>query len=261
MDKYIDYINLCYINAKSSNFLLVIGKSVKNAPIFALHFGKFDKPQILLSAATHAREYVSTTVGFEMISSCKFENIGVWFVPVVNPDGVKIVLEENKKMFKANANLVDINVNFDANWGKGKSNVFVPNFENFVGPYPNSEIETRTLANFVKHLRPALVLNLHTKGEVIYYGDFLKGNNKGKDQALAKKLSNLTGFYAQKTSESFGGFSDFCEMKLNIPALTLELGNDSLTHPIPLSQTQQLFSPVQDVLKMLDSQHWSEQTQ
>ena len=251
MDSFIDLQNIIKDIEKISNFKLIIGKSVKNKPIFAFHFGKFDALQILLTASTHAREYVSTAVGLEMIKACSFKNSGVWFVPLVNPDGVEIVLAEKQKQYKANANLVDINVNFDANWGKGKSNLFQPHHENYVGPRPESEIETRTLTNFTRRLRPRFALNLHTKGEVIYFGDFLKDENKSKDNILASQISNITGFPKIKTSGSFGGFSDWCEMSQNIPAITLELGSDSLTHPIPLSQTKNVSSKVKNILNVL----------
>lgn len=251
MDSFIDLQNIIKNIEKTSNFKLIIGKSVKNKPIFAFHFGKFDAPQILLTASTHAREYVSTAVGYEMIKARSFKDKGVWFVPLVNPDGVEIVLSEKQKQYKANANLVDINVNFDANWGKGKNNLFQPHYENYVGPRPESEIETRNLTNFTRRLRPRITINLHTKGEVIYFGDFLKDENKGKDIILASQISNITGFPKIKTSGSFGGFSDWCEMSQNIPAITLELGAESLTHPIPLSQTKNLSSKVKNILNVL----------
>lgn len=251
MDGFKDLNNIVKKIENQANFRLIIGKSVKNKPIFAFHFGKFEKPQILLTSSTHAREYVSTAVGFEMIKAYNFDEFGIWFVPVVNPDGVEIVLEDNQKMFKANANLVDINVNFDANWGKGKSNLFHPHHENYIGPYPESEIETLSLTNFTKRLRPRLVLNLHTKGEVIYFGDFLKGKNKGKDRQLAAMISQNFGFFPIKTSGSFGGFSDWCEMKQNIPALTIELGNDNLSHPIPLSETNALSKKIKNVFNLI----------
>lgn len=251
MDSFIDLQNIIIDIKNIANFKLIIGKSVKNKPIFAFHFGKFEKPQVLLTSSTHAREYVSTAVGFEMIKAYNFDEFGIWFVPVVNPDGVEIVLEGNQKMFKANANLVDINVNFDANWGQGEKNVFQPHFENYVGPRPESEIETRTLTNFTRRLRPHLVLNLHTKGEVIYFGDFLKGKNKGKDRQIANMISQYFGFFPIKTSGSFGGFSDWCEMKQNIPSLTIELGNDNLSHPIPLSEANSLSKKIKNIFNMI----------
>lgn len=251
MDSPKDLQNVLQNIEKMANFKLIIGKSVKNKPIFAFHFGRFDSPQILLTASTHAREYVSTAVGYEMLKECWFKDKGVWFIPLVNPDGVEIVLSHKQKLFKANANLVDINVNFDANWGKGKSNLFRPHFENYVGPRPESEIETQTLTNFTRRLRPHFVLNLHTKGEVIYYGDFLRGENKGKDKVFASQISHITGFAKIKTSGSFGGFSDWCEMRQNIPALTLELGSDSLSHPIPLSQTKAISQKTKSILNYI----------
>ena len=50
--------------------------------------------------------------------------------------------------WKANANAVDMNVNFDAGWGKGVQNVFCPAPANFVGYYPNSEREVRSIIDF-----------------------------------------------------------------------------------------------------------------
>ena len=157
-------------------------------------------------------------------------------------------MSKKQRNFKANSNFVDINVNFDANWGQGEKNVFQPHFENYVGPRPESEIETRTLTNFTRRLSPHFVINLHTKGEVIYLGDFLKDENKGKDNILASQISNITGFPKIKTSGSFGGFSDWCEMSQNIPAVTVELGCDNLPHPIPLSQTNSIMSKLKNLL-------------
>ena len=231
MDSFIDLQNIIKDIEKTSNFKLIIGKSVKNKPIFAFHFGKFDAPQILLTASTHAREYVSTAVGCEMIKACSFKDKGVWFIPLVNPDGVEIVLS-----------------NFYSNSGNGKRNLFQPHYENYIGPRPESEMETRTLTNFTRRLRPRFALNLHTKGEVIYFGDFLKNENKGKDKILASQISNITGFPKIKTSGSFGGFSDWCEMSQNIPAVTVELGRDNLPHPIPLSQTNSIMSKLKNLL-------------
>ena len=73
-------------------------------------------------------------------------------------------------LWKANANAVDLNVNFNALWGGGEQNVFCVAPANFVGYYPDSEREVNTLINLTNSVNPALTLSWHTKGEVIYYG-------------------------------------------------------------------------------------------
>ncbi len=254
MDSFKNFKQIELFFNHSCNLALLIGKSVKHKPIYAYHFGNFGKFQILITASTHAREYVTTKIAYLLASNHTYENMGAWVIPCVNPDGVEIVMQGNPN-FKANSNLVDINVNFDANWGQGKSNITYPHYENYVGPYPCSEIETKTLVNFVHKLTPCYVLNLHTKGEVIYYGNFLTKEQRGKDKFLANQLCKSSNFECLQTKDSFGGFSDYCEMKLNIPSLTIEYGNDNLSHPIPLQLAEKVFYPTRNYLKIIENLH------
>lgn len=237
---------------KKSNKTLIIGKSVNNLPIFAYHYGPFNKKQILVTSAIHAREFVSASICSLLIAKHQFQNFGIWFVPFVNPDGIKMVIDEKLNLFKANANWVDLNVNFDANWGQGKSNLKFKNIENYIGPHPNSEPETQALTNFSKNILPSLTINFHTKGEVIYYGNFLTKKNKYKDKKLAKILSRQISYKAIQTRNSFGGFSDWCEMKLNIPSLTIELGGENLSHPIPLNNTVDILEKINPLFDELE---------
>ena len=66
---------------------------------------------------------------------------------MVNIDGVEIAIN-NKPLYKANANGVDLNVNFDAKWGSGESNLTTINDENYIGKHPFSESETKALRDF-----------------------------------------------------------------------------------------------------------------
>ena len=240
----------------SSNKQLIIGKSANGKNIFAYHFGVFQAPQVMLTAATHAREYISSLCVCEIFRFHEFKNFGLWIIPLVNPDGVEQVLnlhEKESKLMKSNSNLVDINVNFDANWGMGKANTLKQGLENFIGPFPNSEPETRALMEFAKSLSFDLVVNFHTKGEVIYYGDFLQGSKRHVDKILAEKICKITNFIPIKTSGSFGGFSDWCEMRLNIPALTIELGADSFSHPISKKHLKSIILPLMNLPNILES--------
>ena len=138
-------------------------------------------------------------------------NGGIYVLPLVNPDGVRLVLDgvdwfkcsatrtfavgindgsTNFSQWKANALGVDLNVNFDALWGEGTQNVFCPSSGNFVGYYPNSERETRLLIDFADAVQPNITLSYHTKGEVIFYGfEVLDNAQLERDRLIAEDIS------------------------------------------------------------------------
>ncbi len=186
----------------------------------------------------------------------------IYFIPLVNCDGVKLVLDgeggfktktksflsttnkaNNYQLFKSNINGVDLNTNFDANWGSGKYNIVTPNYQNYIGPYPHSEPETKALVDFTQKIKPDMTISYHLKGEVIYYG-FL-GQDKQtllRDYNIAKALSNLTGYQPILTKNSSGGYKDYCTTYLNIPAFTIEVGSDKLSHPLPLTSLKDIIN-------------------
>jgi len=248
-----------------------VGKSLLGQSIFGAHVGKFSGPQILVEGAIHAREYVTTLLIVEMVkyySSIDF-NGGIYFIPLVNPDGVRLVLDgaswlscgkfrdyilslnnysNDFSLWKADGEGVDLNVNFDALWGKGTQNVFCPASGNFVGFYPNSEREVRALIDFMNKTDISLTLSYHTKGEVIYYGfEVLSEKSLARDYSFAQTISNITGYPIQKTEGSVGGFSDWVSLNFDIPAFTIEVGSSDIPHPIDESYLKEIFERNKDV--------------
>lgn len=191
------------------------------------------RPTVLLQYAMHAREYITAYLALEQIkhaASAKFSG-SLYFAPLVNPDGVEICLggEDN---YKANALGVDLNVNFDARWGTGKSNTRVKGAENYIGEYPFSAAETRALRDFTYGIKPDMTVSYHSKGEEIYWYFYQQSEKLARDKALAEHAASLTGYRLAIPSGSAGGYKDWCVEKLGIPALTIEVGSDSLVHPI-----------------------------
>ncbi len=219
----------------------IIGRSVKGLPIYALEVKKTARPVILVQGAIHAREFVTaevvTLLAREFIQNGKRGK--VYFLPLINPDGVKIA-ESTDGSYKANANGVDLNVNFPAKWGKGKENVFVKGKENFVGEKPLSEPESRALCDFTLRIKPDMTISYHSKGEEIYYEFYQKGKRRERDAFLADIASKQTGYPVKSTVGSCGGYKDWCVQKLKIPALTIEVGEDHLSHPIGLEHAQKI---------------------
>lgn len=230
----------------------IIGYSVNNLPIYSFAVKKTARPIILVQGAIHAREYVTAKVILSLAKDFnKKANVGkVYFLPITNPDGVKIALYKDGK-YKANAHGVDLNVNFPAKWGKGKSNVFVSGAENYVGETPLSEPETRALCDFTIKVKPDMTISYHSKGEEIYFEFNQRGKRLERDFYLASIASKITGYPIKSTKGSCGGYKDWCVQKLKIPALTIEVGDDRLSHPIGLEHEREITRKNIGVLKEL----------
>ena len=248
------------------------GKSVLGKNLLATHVGSFNGVQILIQGGIHAREYISSLLMVEQArylhATDAVKNGGIYFIFLTNPDGAEIVLDGINNLpcditkqylslanggfdfsqYKANVNLVDLNTNFDADWGSGSQNVRCPNTQNFIGFYPNSEREVNSLINFTYQVRPSLTISYHSKGEVIYYGFTGESEqNLERDRMIGEQLSATTGYPLELTENSSGGYKDWCIQKLTIPAYTVEVGSNSLEHPIGEEYLPEIFAQKRDV--------------
>lgn len=230
----------------------ILGYSGEKRPIYYFAVKKTAYPVIIAQYAIHAREYVTTFLALIQIEDfCMRGKRGsVYFIPAANPDGINIALTVNP-LYKANAFGVDLNVNFDAEWGKGVKNVRFRGAENFIGEKPFSESETAALRDFTLKVKPSATVSYHTKGEEIYYYFNQSGNALYRDKAIAEKLAAATGYALKTPKGSVGGYKDWCIEKLKIPAFTIEAGADSLSHPIGEEFAKNIFEKNKDVLNIL----------
>ncbi len=220
----------------------VLGFSERGKKIYYFAVKKTEYPKIIFTYSIHAREYVTAYLGvLQLLDFYKNGKMGsAYFVPMLNPDGVEIC-QNGKPLYKANANGVDLNVNFRARWGMGKSNVFVPSEENYVGKKPFSEKESRLIRDFTLFVKPDMTVSYHAKGEEIYYKFHQSDELEKRDFRLAKKVASVTNYKIKDTPDSVGGYKDWCIMNLKIPSLTIEVGNDKLSHPIGLENLKRIF--------------------
>ncbi len=226
------------------------GYSVLKRPLYYFKVYKTEYPKIIVTYCIHAREHITTKLALKQIKDyAKQGKVGtVYFLPMLNPDGVKIALTE-KPLYKANANGVDLNVNFDARWGTGEKNVFQKGDENFIGEKPFSEPETAFLLDFTLKVKPDITLSYHCKGEEIYYEFFQPEKDRIRDFEIAKSISNVTGYQIKSTPNSAGGYKDWCIEKLRIPAITIEVGNDNLSHPLTDKHLADVYKKNKTVIK------------
>ncbi|MGN0804014.1 MAG: M14 family zinc carboxypeptidase [Candidatus Coproplasma sp.] len=202
----------------------IIGYSFYGRNIYAMHVGKHYGKQFIAVCGTHAREWICSRLALKFIR--QGSEVGGWVIPLLNPDGA-IICQTQKPLWKANGRGVDLNCNFDADWGTGKLNVKHRGAENCIGDYPLSEPETLALANFTIKVKPYVTLSFHTKGGEIYWEFKGEGDKSGADV-----IAQYTGYTPKIITGSAGGYKDFCIQKLHIPSYTIECGKDSLTHPI-----------------------------
>lgn len=269
-------LTITILSANPNLDFFVVGQSTLGQPIYGVHLGSYEGKQILIEGGIHAREYPSTLVVVRMIeymTTQNFDTGGVYAIPLSNPDGARIVLDgvdwikceklrdyildindgsDNFDMWKADAMAVDLNVNFDALWGEGAQNVFCVAPGNFVGYYPESEREVRTLIDFSYRVRPDLTLSYHTKGDVIYYGfELLSDEEQARDKQIAEYISTINGYTPVKTEQSVGGYSDWAGEYLKVPAFTIEIAPASVPTPVPLEYVEPAFEANKDVPKSL----------
>lgn len=260
----------------------VIGKSVLGKDIYLIKFGKGDK-KIHYNATHHALEWINSVffmqfierICYALISSEKIEGYDIYdiynkctlyFVPMVNPDGVDLVQKglsiDNPyykdlmkwndtgkpfdEVWQANIRGVDLNHNYKAEWEKSKEQeekmgIYGPGPTRFSGPYPFSEPETIAIKNLTENENFYMALAYHTQGEIIYWNF----NNLGteRDKQIGQELADVSGYTldtAQGVS-SYAGYKDWFIQDFGKPGYTIETGKGK--NPLPITELPKIYAP------------------
>ncbi len=234
--------------------------------------------RIFISAAIHAREYMTATLAMAQIEyllsqrdlSCGIGNLTVGemlndvcicFLPFTNPDGAYIVTSgELPEMFKnrynssytskwkANALGVDLNANFDADWenyGGHLGSTGRPSFQSYKGTAPESAAEAKAVADYIRSEDFDLVLVYHTSGSYIYdtYRDHPETN--AKCNKIARFIAGRSGYViGPESTTSTAGLHDWA-VTIGIPSLTIECGTSS--SPLMMREFDNLWARLKDV--------------
>jgi len=239
-----------------------VGKSHDGREIPYLFVGSISGPQLIITGGIHAREHIGSYLVVRQAAYCLAKNEprtanhaqkgGIYFIPMLNPDGNALIYKglagirsiplrrelrellknADRHLFKANARGVDLNVNFDAGWGTGKHNTRVPGAENYIGPNPFSEPESKALRDFTLKIRPAVTVSYHCKGRELYWEFGQEGRARARDLAIAEYLNERLSYkIIGGDGASAGGYKDWCVERLGIPSFTIELVSDEFPHP------------------------------
>lgn len=256
---------------------VVIGRSLLGREITALVLGDADV-SVLMTAAFHGQEWLTTLCALRLCEEmCSYlradlplcgvslshalDGRQVWFVPLVNPDGVEIARygsvaagayaaaaaqmgADTPGLWRGNARGVDINSNFNAGWAEMQA--LAQKSGKNCGPHPESEPETRALTALCRRVPFRHAVALHTQGEEIYwrYGP----RTPPQSLMMARVLSAVSGYAVADPSESasHGGFKDWFIDCFARPGFTLELGLG--TNPLPLREFESIYAKAREML-------------
>lgn len=146
-----------------------------------------------------------------------------------------ISFEEYQKLWKSNANGVDLNQNFNAGWDDIDLRK-KPSFGSYKGAFAVSEPETQILVEEAQKREYDYYISYHSRGQLIYYD--VNGNEEEtseKSYTLASDLQKVLKYEPVNTRKAYnvnlGGFSDWVQLDLQGASVTIENGR----HPCPLN--------------------------
>lgn len=157
---------------------------------------KEDEPAVLFNGIHHAEELLSCEVCLYLLNDLVtkysvdsaitywINNTEIWIIPILNPEGHNVVMSgidtiwrknkrdnNNNGFFDTDSDGVDLNRNYDFNWALGGSGD--PVSENYRGPYPFSENETRIIRDLTQQNYFVFDVCYHCvrtgQGELVYY--------------------------------------------------------------------------------------------
>lgn len=257
-----------------------IGKSILGREISAYRVG-MGKRYVCLFGTHHSLESITANLLFLFIDTalanlnqgsangfdCKLllSKYSFIIVPCVNPDGVELrhhgaeaspLKERQNRMsggdfstWQANGRGVDLNHNYDYRFAEYKALEVERGISAgptlFSGEYPESEPESRAVANLIRTLAPSAIVSLHSQGEEIFA--YPKNAAVGR---IANRLSGLTGYTVGIASDTaaYGGLCDYTG-SLGIPSFTFEVGRGK--NPLPEACVFGIFERIADSLFLL----------
>ncbi|WP_129600834.1 M14 family metallopeptidase [Anaerophilus nitritogenes] len=265
----------------------VAGKSVLGKNLYYIKIGNGPN-QVFYNGAHHSLEWITSPLLMKFIENFSkayiknqkirtydvrdiWEKSTIYILPMVNPDGVNLVLNgldpnnpyyekliqwnngstDFSRNWQANIRGVDLNHNYNALWEISKEmepayGVYGPGPTRYGGAYPESEPESKAVADFTRNHNFRLVLAYHTQGEVIYW------NFENMAPPIAKEIgelfSKVSGYDLDETYgiASYAGYKDWFIQDYKRPGYTIEAGKG--VNPLPIEQFTRIYEENEEIL-------------
>ncbi len=263
------------------------GQSVLGRKIYYVRLG-VGINEVFYNGSHHSLEWITTPLLMKFIENFAkayaegrnvrgynpadiWKRSSIYVVPMVNPDGVDLVLNglgrsnpfynelikwnkgnnDFSKDWQANNRGVDINHNYNAGWELSKAaeqsyGVYGPGPTRYSGPYPESEPETRSMVAFTNSHNFRLVLAYHSQGEVIYWQ--YNALTPPESRRIGELFARVSGYRLEQTSgiTSYSGYKDWFIKSHGRPGFTIEVGKD--TNPLSISQFPKIYNDNEELL-------------
>jgi g-D-glutamyl-meso-diaminopimelate peptidase len=263
------------------------GKSLASQKLYLLKLGSGSK-KIAVVGGVHGREGITSLLILKLVEdylnhqnkeiagydlATILNQVTFYFIPLANPDGVEIAanglanidLKNNQfykkanrgstdfKRWKANGRGVDLNKQFRADWEQleVKSE---PHFAHYKGPSPESEPESKALADLTRREEFSSVVAFHNSGQIIYWYYNQTNEEYKRDYKLAQKLSAATNYKLippDKSDKYAAGYKDWFIKKFNRPGFTVEIGEKNGNKPLPNKKLKQYWQNTRTILLTL----------
>ncbi|WP_077326571.1 M14 family metallopeptidase [Virgibacillus siamensis] len=250
-----------------------VGNSVMGKDLIELQIGNGGK-QVHMNGSFHANEWITTSAIMRFVNEYVlsltnkrpirglsmlplFNETLLSVVPMVNPDGVNLVLEgassagdyekevlainhQNNDFtnWKANIRGIDLNNQFPALWQvEVDRKPDTPQHRDYPGPHPLSEPESIAMADLVKERNFMRLNAFHTQGEEIYWG--YEGLEPPVTESIVNEYSQVSGYEPVQYIDSYAGYRDWFIQDFRQPGFTIELGTG--VNPLPFAQFEEIY--------------------
>ena len=261
----------------------VLGTTAFGRPISTLVIGNGPR-KVIFAGSFHANEWITSLVLLKFAEDFAAaivangniynrpareiaENVTIYMIPMVNPDGVDLVTGAIRQGddgyglatriaadypeipfpdgWKANLLGVDLNLQYPAGWLQAREIKFSQGFtrpapRDYVGRAPLNQTESRLVAEYTRFIDPALVLAYHSQGKEIYW-QFRDIFVPGAEE-LGQQMAVASGYALADTpyNSSFAGYKDWFIQEFRRPGYTIEVGEG--VNPLPLSQFAEIYA-------------------
>ncbi|MCP3763892.1 LysM peptidoglycan-binding domain-containing protein [Domibacillus sp. A3M-37] len=250
-----------------------IGRSVLDKEIPEVTIGNGMK-RVHSNGSFHANEWITTPVIMTFLNDYVlsltnqnpirglstyrlYQESFLSIVPMVNPDGVNLVVNgppasepwrsrvvelnngnEDFSGWKANIQGVDLNDQFPAKWEEEReNNPKEPGPRDYGGERPLTEPEAIAMAELTRRRDFSRVLAFHTQGKEIYWG--FANSEPLESETLVREFGRVSGYEPVHTIESYAGYKDWFIQEWRRPGFTIELGQG--TNPLPITQFDEIY--------------------
>lgn len=265
----------------------IIGKSVMGKNLYYIKLGR-GPTEVFYNASHHANEWITSPLLMKFAENFSrayargtnlrgynvrnlWNRSSIYIVPMVNPDGVDLVLywpnytnpayqqasELNKtgsplpRVWKANIKGVDLNLNYPALWEREheleiEQGITGPAPRDYGGPSPLSEPESSAMVNFTRQHNFKLVIAYHTQGEVIYWQ--FENLAPSRSLPIARTFARASGYEISEgpAEASYAGYKDWFIQDFRKPGYTIEVGQG--VNPVPVSQFNTIYNQNEEIL-------------